>query len=375
MTFNDLKTNIKSRLNPVRVTSWYGKYERPISSLSLIGGFVFDALTLTRVDQFWENFWIFGHLLIIAPCIIFINSLDNDPGAEANPEKLHFWLVNILQFFFGGLLSVFLVFYFRSADLSVSWPFLLILALVFWANESLKRHFIRLTFQLSLFFLSVFCCFIYLTPVVIHKIGAGTFLISGFASLLFMLLFLHVLVRFSRERFYESRKAIAFSILGIYLTMNLFYFANIIPPIPLSLKDSGVFHDIERKSDGSYVGEYEDYGWRGFLQMYSNYHYMAGDTVYAYSAIFSPSSLNINVTHEWQRYDETSEKWVSEGTVTLPVVGGRDGGFRTYSQRDDLSAGFWRVNVKTSNGLVIGRLRFEVIPVSSEPVLSEKLLQ
>jgi hypothetical protein len=157
--------------------------------------------------------------------------------------------------------------------------------------------------------------------------------------------------------------------------MNLFYFANIIPPIPLSLKDSGVFHDIERKSDGSYVGEYEDYGWRGFLQMYSNYHYMAGDTVYAYSAIFSPSSLNINVTHEWQRYDETSEKWVSEGTVTLPVVGGRDGGFRTYSQRGDLSAGFWRVNVKTSNGLVIGRLRFEVIPVSSEPVLSEKLLQ
>jgi len=33
-----------------RLKNWYGKYERPISSLSLIGGFVFDALTLRRVD-------------------------------------------------------------------------------------------------------------------------------------------------------------------------------------------------------------------------------------------------------------------------------------------------------------------------------------
>ena len=30
--------------------SWYGRFERPISSLSLIAGFVFDALTLKRVD-------------------------------------------------------------------------------------------------------------------------------------------------------------------------------------------------------------------------------------------------------------------------------------------------------------------------------------
>ncbi len=370
-----LTQKIRNRINPTKVTNWYGRYERPISSLSLVGGFVFDALTLKRVDMFWENLWIFGHVFVIAFCIILTNSLENSPGDEADPEKVHFWLVNTLQFFFGGLLSVFLVFYFRSAELSSSWPFILILGIAFWANESLKRHFVRLTFQLSLFFLSIFCCFIYMVPVVIHKIGAGPFLIAGFLSLLLMLIFLHILVRFSREKFYRSRKMVAISITCIFLSMNILYFTNLIPPIPLSLKDSGVFHSISKNSSGAYTAFYEDYGWRSMLQVYTNFHYKAGDTVYAYSAVFSPSSLDLSILHEWQHYDESKGDWVTYGTSELPVVGGRDGGFRTYSKRSNLAPGLWRVNVETTNGQVIGRLRFDIIPVESSPLLAATNLE
>ena len=53
--------------------NFYGKYERPLSSLSLVLGFVFDALTLRRADTFWENFWIIGHLVIITIFIILIH--------------------------------------------------------------------------------------------------------------------------------------------------------------------------------------------------------------------------------------------------------------------------------------------------------------
>ena len=63
--------------------NWYGKFERPISSLSLIGGFVFDAVTLTRVDEFWENFWVGAHLLIVATCIVLINIEENDGESES----------------------------------------------------------------------------------------------------------------------------------------------------------------------------------------------------------------------------------------------------------------------------------------------------
>jgi hypothetical protein len=51
-----------------KVRDWYARFERPISSLSLIGGFIFNAIALTRVDEFWENFWIIVHILLVATC-------------------------------------------------------------------------------------------------------------------------------------------------------------------------------------------------------------------------------------------------------------------------------------------------------------------
>src|SRR6266481_10022587 len=139
------------------VRSRYGRFERPISSLSLIGGFVFDAFTLRRVDLFWDNIWVVGHLAIVTACAIWIHLIDNaadEHGVrpEEDPHRLNFWLVNMMQFFFGGILSTYLVFYFRSSLLAVSWPFLLILAAAFVANESLKRHYARLAFQITLLF-------------------------------------------------------------------------------------------------------------------------------------------------------------------------------------------------------------------------------
>jgi hypothetical protein len=106
------------------IRSLYGRFERPISSLSLISGFIFDILTLKRVDMFWENFWIVGHLVIVGVFIALVHLKDSEVNDEKNPHKAQFWFVNILQFFFGGLLSTFLVFYFRSADIFVTWPFL-----------------------------------------------------------------------------------------------------------------------------------------------------------------------------------------------------------------------------------------------------------
>src|SRR5574337_1619563 len=108
-----------------KIRSWYGRYERPISSLSLISGFVFDAIFLKRVDLCWENFWVVVHIVIVGACIVLIHSIEREEGAEANPSRLHFWLVNIQQFFYGGIWSVFLVFYFRSGDFFSSWSFLL----------------------------------------------------------------------------------------------------------------------------------------------------------------------------------------------------------------------------------------------------------
>lgn len=348
---------------------WYGRFERPISSLSLIAGFVFDALTLKRLDTLWENFWVLAHLIIVAIFIILIHTKEALEGDEKNPEKAHFWYVNILQFFFGGILSTYIVFYFRSADIFVTWPFIFILGVAFVANESLKRHYIRLSFQISLFFLSIYAFAIFLVPIVLHKIGNLVFLLSGLFSLIFIAIYILILFRFVKEKFNESKKTILFLIIGIFVSVNILYFTNLIPPIPLSLKDAGVYHLIQKDEDGNYEASYEDLGLAGYFQLYQNFKEKPYSPVYAYSAVFSPSNLNITIIHEWQHYDERQKKWILESRIELPVVGGRGEGFRTYSVRRNLEGGKWRVNIETVEGKLIGRLRFNIVPVDSEPKL------
>ncbi len=351
------------------IRNWYGRFERPISSLSLIFGFVFDALTLKRVDTPWENIWILGHILIVGFFIMIIHIQESEPGDEKNPQKRHFWYVNILQFFFGGLLSTYLVFYFRSADISATWPFIGLLLFAFIANESMKRHYTRFIFQVSLFFLSIYSFAIFLVPVLLHKIGDVVFILSGLVSLVFIAIFVKLVFKFSHEKFTESKTSVLFLIIGIFTVINILYFTNLIPPIPLSLKDAGVFHSIQKNNEGNYDITYENQNFRDYFRLYPTYHEVPGSPVYVWSAIFSPTGLNTNIIHEWQKYDEIKKKWTTDATIILPVIGGRDGGFRTYSKRSILSSGKWRVNVKSETGQNIGHVRFEVMIGDNLPVL------
>lgn len=357
-----------------KTRSWYGRFERPISSLSLIGGFLFDAVALKRVDTLWENIWILIHIVVVGVFIVLVHLKENESGDEGNPTKAHFWFVNILQFFFGGILSAFLVFYFRSTDIWVTWPFLLVLALAFWANESLKRHYMRLSFQISLFFLSIYSFAIFLMPVILHRIDTHTFIISGLVSLASIIIFIGILFFFIKDKFKDSRRIISLSVSGIFVLVNFLYFTNLIPPIPLSLKEAGVYHSIQRNGEGNYNITYEENnGWKDYFKLYPDFKKTEGSPVYAYSAIFSPRALDTVIVHEWQYFDEVNNKWVTDATIRLNVVGGRDGGFRTYSMRSNLSPHKWRVNIKTEQGKTIGHLRFNLVSVNTDPLFKEEV--
>lgn len=349
---------IRSIIEPAR--NFYGRFERPISSFSLVLGFLFDIVTLKRVDTLWENIWIAGHLIIIGIFIILVHSKESEAGDEGDPTKRHFWYVNILQFFFGGVFSAYLVFYFRSADILATWPFVFVLFLAFWANESLKKHYMRLGFQISLFFLSIYAFAIFLVPIIMHKIGGDVFIFSGCLSLAIILFFILVMSRFARDKITKSQNIIIVSVLGIFALVNLLYFFNLIPPIPLSLKDAGVYYSVEKNDAGNYEVTYEKKNWWNYLDLYPVFNKREDAPIYVFSAIFSPKNLNLTIFHEWQYYDESKEDWITRNTVKLPVTGGRDGGFRTYSMKNNTEEGKWRVNIKTEDEKLIGRVRFEV---------------
>ncbi len=355
----------------IHIRNWYQRLERPISTLSLVGGFVFSALTVKRVDLFWGNFRIILQLLIVAVCIVWINMMENKN--EKNPSKTNFWLVNISQFISGGLLSTFLVFYFRSSELSASWPFILILAFASWANEWLKNLYARLSFQISLFYLLLFSFTIFFVPVVMHAIGTKIFLFSGGISLITMMIFLLILACAARERFRQNIKIVFPAIAGIFIAVNILYFTNFIPPIPLSVIDGGAYHSVMKNEDGNYVVQYEDMGWRKYMTLYPDFHLKKGNPVYVYSAVFSPPSLDTTIIHEWQYDDPQTREWSYRERFTLSVTGGREGGFRTYSMKTNMSPGHWRVTVATPKGKVIGRVRFNVVAIDTEPSLQKKI--
>jgi len=210
--------------------------------------------------------------------------------------------------------------------------------------------------------------------VIFHRIGWDIFLASGAISLVVLYLFLLLLKFITKEKFAKSKKMLILSIAGIYLATNILYFANLIPPIPLSLKEAGIYHSIYRNSSGQYVVEGEAKGLLSYFSLHDDIHIVKGDTVYAHSAIFSPAMFNNNIVHVWQKYDGTSKQWITIYQVNLFTTGGREGGYRTYSYVKNITPGEWRVNVETSDHKIIGRLRFNVTYVDSEPALKTEVL-
>ena len=83
-------------------------------------------------------------------------------------------------------------------------------------------------------------------------------------------------MKVSSEKFYQNNRSILFSIIIIFVGMNVLYFTNLIPPIPLSLKDSGVYHSIKKYGASDYIAEYEDIGWRKYIEFQDDFHAAVG---------------------------------------------------------------------------------------------------
>ena len=283
-------------------------------------------------------------------------------------SAIHFWLIVIIQFAFGGLFSTFIVFYFRSTTLSVSWPFFLILFVYLVGNEIFKKHYSRLSFQISALFLATYSFSIFIAPIIMHRIGDDVFIISGLVSLGFLAIFISLLYFVAREKFHPGKLRLFISISGIFVVINVLYFTNLIPPLPLSLKDAGVYHNLVSDGKGGYAVKGEVKSWINFFQT-EVFHRVSGEPVYLYTAVFSPTFLNTNISHDWQYFDESKNRWITSADIRVSIVGGRDGGYRMYSKKYYVSPGLWRVDVKNDTGQILGRIMFVIQDATSSPDL------
>ncbi len=169
----------------------------------------------------------------------------------------------------------------------------------------------------------------------------------------------------------RQRTLIARVIAAIFVAFNVLYFTGAIPPLPLSLKDAGVYHSVVHDfSSGAYFVEGEPLPWYDALLRYNTvFHEGPGDIVVVYTSIFAPAGLSTNVLHEWQYYDPVVGAWKTEATIRYSIVGGRDGGYEGYSEYPSPMPGSWRVNMLTQYGALIGQVTFAVESASATPAL------
>ncbi len=336
------------------------KYSRFLVPGMLIAGLVVDFITFKTIE-ISIAFTILGvYLILAAGMIAYKNLYDADVISSKLKVLRHLRLVSplIVQFTFGALLSATLIFYFFSGTVSVSWPFLIVIALLIMSNDVLRHHYLKPVVQISVFYFVLFTYATLVLPYLFSSIQAWIFLLAGLVSLILIYGFVRMLAR-QLEHISQIKRHLRHSVLIIFLIMNSLYFLNIIPPIPLSLREVDVAHVLTR-SNGSYVLQVEQENWLERLVPGQTIHLHQGHRLYAFSSIFAPDDLDTTIVHNWQYWDSDSWKWINSSELSFSISGGSETGYRGYSTTAKLHAGKWRVSVETERGQVLGRLGFKI---------------
>jgi hypothetical protein len=153
----------------------------------------------------------------------------------------------------------------------------------------------------------------------------------------------------------------------LLLFLEAAYVLNWIPPVPMAVREAGVYHQVQKTGD-DYKLRYAAPPWyRPFARDESPFQYSPGDTVAVYAAVFAPTRIKTGIVHVWENRADDAGEWQASDRIRYVVSGGRDSGYRGYTQKRNVSPGQWRVRVETDNGRLLTRVAFDVIRVP-EPV-------
>ena len=342
--------------------SLYEKHKQHFLTIAFIFGFIIDNITLNRVDQLFDNMILLTYVVLAMGSMLVMYGASAGKLPEKINEPLRKYAPLFTQYAFGGLFSGMLIFYGRSGSWLVSWPFLLIILAVIWGNETIRDRVQRLLYNVGMLFVGLFSYVVLVVPVVIGKMGAPVFVTSGILALVIMLLFVRVLGWVVPKFISLHKRAIIFVIGIIFAGFNFLYFANIIPPIPLSLKSVGIYHSVIRFPENNiYELKYEEGAWWQFYKRSDDiFHPTPGGNVFCFAKVFAPTKIQTDIYHRWEYYDDASKVWKEHFRMSYTIQGGADAGYRGYTSITNFHNGTWRCSVETGRGQVLGRETFKI---------------
>lgn len=330
-------------------------------TIAFVLGFIVDNITLNRVDQVFDNIVLaFYVLLAMGSLLVMYASV---AGKIEGPWGFYIkkYAPLVVQYSFGGLLSGMLIFYGRSGSWVDSWPYLLIILAAIYGNETIRDRSSRLIYNVAVLFIGLLSYVVLVIPVVTGWMGAWVFFGSGVLALFIMYWFLRALRLVVPKFMGLHQKSLVFTVGVIFVGLNFLYFTNIIPPIPLSLKDVGIYHSVVHFENGNYQLKYEEGKWWQFFRDSDDvFHPRPGDNIFCFAQVFAPTRLKTNIVHRWEYYNEAQGGWVEHARLSYAIEGGRGDGYRGYTLIQNYTDGDWRCTVETPRGQVLGRESFSI---------------
>jgi len=339
-----------------------------------IGGFLFDAFTLIRIDSTVDLALQSAYLLGITFIIVGQAYLE---ASRWQPQgwvaRLWSYESEVIHFFYGGLLSAYVILYFKSTSLSRSIIFFVFVFILMLANEMPQIRRLRSLLRLGLFAFCLISYLNYLFPVLVGRMGDWVFSFAWVSSAGLMYPLVKRLANVHPDP-KRARVRLGWSPALVLVLVAVFYFNKWIPPVPMSMQYAGIFRNVEPQA-GRYRLTYLKPPWIAFWRK-SEGLFLAreGDRVYFFTRIFGPSRFKHQVFIRWEQKDTHQNRWITSDRIPLPVKGGRDQGYRGYAYKEKYQPGQWRVEVETEDGRVLGGVVFQIKkdPSGEERIFRER---
>lgn len=344
------------------------KYKKWEPFVFFIAGFSFDALLLHRIDD--PLMLTHQAIYLTLSALIIAWDLFVEVGKGAVPNwfnKVWRYREGVLHFLLGTLLNVYTIFYFKSGSFMSSLSFLILLALLLFVNEVRPAGIPKTFLRNSLFALCLISYMNIVVSILVGSIGVLVFFLAIAVAYLIHSLFISFLKK--RLEAQHIRRDIRMPFVGVAILYVMLYMFKVLPPVPLSVKYIGIYHQVKR-DNGVYKLGYTRPKWHFWQHGDETFVARPGDKIHCFVQIFSPSRFKENLKLRWQ-FKDPQRGWEDRDSIPLPVSGGREEGYRGYTTKGNYQPGEWRVFIETQDDREVGRIGFDVVAAED---LSEEVV-
>jgi hypothetical protein len=334
---------------------------RHVNVLMFLAGFLFDVLTMQRIDA-WTDLGIQLLYLIGLSGLLVFQHRESIGVWTPSPRIARLWRYHVeaLHFLYGGLLSAYVVLYFRSSTAARPIVFLALLGALLLINEIPRVRRAGYGLRLGLYALCVLSFLNYFIPILLGRMDGGVFTLSLLLAAAVAWRMANLLATQAGDDPAATRWRLFAPGAGVLALVGVLYLLKLMPPVPLSVQFHGIYHEVRREA-GDYVLVYERPPARLFWRRESRpFGRREGDRIHYFARVFAPARFRHRVMIRWETYDAARRSWVTTDRIPLNVVGGRADGYRGWAVKANFGAGAWRVTAETEDGRAIATLAFRV---------------